>query len=221
MVHIYFQPHLSATHFHWLAHKLPGQDIHGFCPPSCTDFLVHLPPTLSLKILGYLDPEDLCAASSVNRHWSRVLRDDSLWRRLSLRPRWRLGERESAEQLERRRILEPDGAVRWKTVFKERYKLRKAWLSGRCHVRTFEGHTGGVSCVQFDSSRIVSGSHDKTIRVWNIKTNSKWSVMTLAGHSGEVRCLHLEGNRLVSGNRCAVKRSSLELCLSLSFSGQW
>ena len=49
--------------------------------------------------------------------------------------------------------------------------MRRCWLSGQCHVRTFEGHAGGVSCVQFDSSRIVSGSHDKTIRVWNIKTN--------------------------------------------------
>ena len=69
-------------------------------------------------------------------------------------------------------------------------------------MRTFEGHSEGISCVQFDGSRIVSGSHDKTIRVWNIKTNSKWSVLTLTGHSGEVRCLHLEpgGNRLVSGS---------------------
>ena len=31
-------------------------------------------------------------------------------------------------------------------------------------MRTFEGHTGGVSCVQFDETRIVSGSHDKTIK---------------------------------------------------------
>jgi F-box/WD-40 domain protein 7 len=38
------------------------------------------------------------------------------------------------------------------------------------------------------------------MKVWNVKTNSPWSVMTLAGHSGEVRCLHLEGNRLVSGS---------------------
>ncbi len=45
----------------------------------------------------------------------------------------------------------------------------------------------------------MSGSHDKTIRVWNIKTNSPWSVMTLVGHSGEVRCLHLHGDRLASG----------------------
>ena len=63
-----------------------------------------------------------------------------------------------------------------------------------------QGHTGGISCVQFDGNRIVSGSHDKTIKVWNVKTNSPWSVMTLAGHSGEVRCMHLEGNRLVSGS---------------------
>ena len=31
-------------------------------------------------------------------------------------------------------------------------------------MRTFEGHTQGVSCVQFDETRIVSGSHDKTIK---------------------------------------------------------
>ena len=76
-------------------------------------------------------------------------------------------------------------------VFVERYKLRRAWMGGQCHVRTFEGHSGGISCVQFDGGRIVSGSHDKTIKVWNVKTNSPWSVITLAGHSGEVRCLHL------------------------------
>ena len=36
--------------------------------------------------------------------------------------------------------------------------------------------------------------------VWNIRTNSPWSVMTLVGHSGTIRCLHLLGNRLVSGS---------------------
>ena len=113
-------------------------------------------------------------------------------------PPWQLSPVESKEQLDRR--MAADDVVDWKRVFRERYKLRRCWLNGQCHVRTFEGHTGGISCVQFDSSRIVSGSHDKTIRVWNIKTNSPWSVMTLTGHSGEVRCLHLEGNRVASGS---------------------
>lgn len=47
----------------------------------------------------------------------------------------------------------------------ERYRLHRNWMGAHCHVRTFEGHTEGVSCVQFDDHRIVSGSHDNTIKV--------------------------------------------------------
>ena len=54
--------------------------------------------------------------------------------------------------------------------------------------------------MQFDENRIVSGSSDKTIKVWNIRTNTPWAALTLEGHSGDVRCLHLFGNRLVSGS---------------------
>ena len=94
-------------------------------------------------------------------------------------------------------------------MFVERYKLRRAWMGGQCHVRTFEGHSGGISCVQFDGGRIVSGSHDKTIKVWNVKTNSPWSVITLAGHSGEVRCLHL--------GKIYSRLSNLSLLLRIMF----
>ena len=108
----------------------------------------------------------------VCRNWYQLTSANSLWQRLSLMPPWQLSPAEGKEQLERR--MASDDVVDWKRVFRERYKLRRCWLNGQCHVRTFEGHTGGISCVQFDSSRIVSGSHDKTIRVWNIKTNSPW-----------------------------------------------
>lgn len=69
-------------------------------------------------------------------------------------------------------------------MFAERYRLRRNWLKGYCTVRTFEGHSQGllvptctftlqgliccclgISCVQFDDTRIVSGSWDKTIKV--------------------------------------------------------
>ena len=61
--------------------------------------------------------------------------------------------------------FEPWFYLQWKAVFSERFRLRNNWLGGRCNVRTFEGHTQGVSCVQFDDTRIVSGSSDKTIKV--------------------------------------------------------
>ena len=62
-------------------------------------------------------------------------------------------------------LFKPWFFLKWKAVFSERFRLRNNWLGGRCNVRTFEGHTQGVSCVQFDDTRIVSGSSDKTIKV--------------------------------------------------------
>ena len=32
---------------------------------------------------------------------------------------------------------------------------------------TLRRHTGGVTCLQFNASRIVSGSYDCTIKVWD------------------------------------------------------
>lgn len=69
--------------------------------------------------------------------------------------------------------------------------------------------SSGISCVQFDDTRIASGSYDKTIRVWDIRSGDCNAVLTLAGHSGTVRCLNLNGNRLVSGS---VDRS-IKVCV--------
>ena len=62
-------------------------------------------------------------------------------------------------------------------MFAERYRLRNNWLKGRCTVRTFEGHSQGISCVQFDDTRIVSGSSDKTIKVSKTTICEKWQFL--------------------------------------------
>lgn len=209
-------PYLGSSQFHYLSHQLPDGNLHALCNLGCSDFLPHLPEQITAKILIYLDPVSLVNASLVCKDWHNLVESSwTCWKRLCFLPQWQLSGQANSEQLEKYSVnkaagygdeIDVDFAKVWKTIFVERFKLRRAWLKGRCHVRTFEGHSGGISCVQFDGSRIVSGSHDKTIRVWNIKTNSKWSVLTLAGHSGEVRCLHLEsgGNRLVSGSTDAT-----------------
>ncbi|RKU30419.1 hypothetical protein C6497_04340 [Candidatus Poribacteria bacterium] len=48
------------------------------------------------------------------------------------------------------------------------------------------GHTGKVLSVAFnpDSTTIVSGSRDKTIRLWDVDTGE--SIRTLSGHTGKV-----------------------------------
>ena len=51
---------------------------------------------------------------------------------------------------------------------------------------------------------IVSGSTDRTIRVWNIATGACQHI--LYGHTSTVRCLALHSDIVVSGSRDATVR---------------
>lgn len=43
--------------------------------------------------------------------------------------------------------------------------------TGQAH-RTLHGHTGPVTCLQFDEVHVVSGSLDKSIRIWDLRTGA-------------------------------------------------
>ncbi|KAK3291304.1 uncharacterized protein B0H64DRAFT_349303 [Chaetomium fimeti] len=77
--------------------------------------------------------------------------------------------------------------------------VEKVW--NRC-LQTFEGHNDPVYSVAFspDGSRIVSGSADHTIRVWD--ATSGMEVRKLEGHCGSVRSVAFspDGGRVVSGS---------------------
>ena len=60
-------------------------------------------------------------------------------------------------------------------------------------LRTLTGHTGGVWCSQMAVATVISGSTDRTLRVWDAESGE--CVHTLYGHTSTVRCMHLHGNR--------------------------
>jgi hypothetical protein len=67
---------------------------------------------------------------------------------------------------------------------------------------TLRGHGGGVQAVALtpDGRRAVSGSDDKTLKVWDLES---WVVLqTLRGHEGSVKAVALtpDGRRAVSGS---------------------
>jgi hypothetical protein len=68
--------------------------------------------------------------------------------------------------------------------------------------RTFYGHTGPVSSVAFspDGKRLVSGSQDHTLKVWDAQTGQQ--TLSLKGHTGGVTSVAFspDGKRLVSGS---------------------
>ncbi len=69
-------------------------------------------------------------------------------------------------------------------------------------VRTLEGHSGWICAVRVtsDGGRIVSGSKDRTLRVWDVESGV--CLRTLEGHSGDVLSLDLTPD-----GRCAVSGS--------------
>ena len=67
---------------------------------------------------------------------------------------------------------------------------------------TLKGHSHFVSSVSFspDGNRIVSGSFDRTVKVWDAQTGQE--TRTLKGHSGVVSSVSFspDGKRIVSGS---------------------
>lgn len=62
----------------------------------------------------------------------------------------------------------------------------KAWniKTGKCE-KQFLGHTKGIACVQYDGRRIISGSSDNTVRIFD--ADRQVEVACLTGHSNLVR----------------------------------
>lgn len=58
-------------------------------------------------------------------------------------------------------------------------------------VRKMEGHADSVYCVEFDSKHIITGSRDRTIRVWSLNTGQVVGTFQDA-HNGSVLCLKFE-----------------------------
>lgn len=88
--------------------------------------------------------------------------------------------------------------INWRQLYQNRLKLEDNWEVGSCSLRYIPGHSEGIYCIQFDELKIVSGSRDDTIRVWDMSTGR--CLRTFRGHSGSVLCLQYEGDLMVSGS---------------------
>lgn len=85
-------------------------------------------------------------------------------------------------------------------------------------VQTLVGHTGGVWSSQMRDSVVISGSTDRTLKVWN--ADSGECVHTLYGHTSTVRCMHLHGNRYGADGRC-VRGEDPQGARSVTLSLPW
>ncbi|RUP51418.1 WD40-repeat-containing domain protein [Jimgerdemannia flammicorona] len=96
-------------------------------------------------------------------------------------------------------------AICWKRLYRNRLQIERNWRVGVYRSRAIpsaenmhEGHREGIYCVQFDEEKIVSGSRDNTIKVWD--THSGRCLRTLVAHTGSVLCLQYDEKYIISGS---------------------
>ncbi|KAF2163350.1 hypothetical protein M409DRAFT_57631 [Zasmidium cellare ATCC 36951] len=71
-------------------------------------------------------------------------------------------------------------------------------------VRTFFGHVEGIWALAADHLRLISGSEDRMLKVWDPRTGK--CERTFTGHQGPVTCAWLSDSRVASGSEdCEVR----------------
>ncbi|KAH8549327.1 WD40-repeat-containing domain protein [Umbelopsis sp. PMI_123] len=95
--------------------------------------------------------------------------------------------------------------INWKYLYQQRYLLEQRWKTGHFQVREIssnpnrpESHTAGIYCIQFDDEKIVSGSRDHTVKIWDMQTGT--CIRTLWQHTASVLCLQYDDRFIISGS---------------------
>lgn len=89
----------------------------------------------------------------------------------------------------------------YKSLYQRHHLIRKSWMEEDTRPKhiAFRAHQRHVvTCLQFDTDKILTGSDDTNINVYDTKTGALRS--RLEGHEGGVWALQYEGNTLVSGS---------------------
>ncbi|KAF3187885.1 hypothetical protein TWF225_004100 [Orbilia oligospora] len=87
--------------------------------------------------------------------------------------------------------------LNWAFVFRNRKKLEENWRTNRYvsfqmpdPAYAHEGHSECIYTIQHSAKYLLSGSRDRSIKIWNIHTRRL--VKSLTGHEGSVLCLQFD-----------------------------
>ena len=84
----------------------------------------------------------------------------------------------------------PPLTLDWRRMYKDRCELDNRWRTSEPKTFSFDGHDDSIYCVDFDNDKIITGSRDRTIKIWDMRTGKLRA--TLRGHAGSVLCLKFD-----------------------------
>ncbi|KAK2757114.1 hypothetical protein FQN54_005084 [Arachnomyces sp. PD_36] len=139
-----------------------------------------LPTELMAHILSYLDPSSLINAQLVSRDWNQEASSHHIWRDV-FRKEFNGGQSLS-KSTKKKRALGLGKTVPnqdWRQMYFIRQRLERRWKEGSAAAIYLHGHKDSVYCVQFDENKIITGSRDQTIRIWD--AHAPWQCLKIIG----------------------------------------
>ena len=106
-------------------------------------------------------------------------------------------DKEKLESIEAKLYVVLDEIKEYKKAFEKKIDVTKF----KC-LQTLEGHSNSLHSVAYspDGTKIISGSGDKTIKIWDANTGE--CLQTFKGHSGTVSSVAYspDGTKIISGS---------------------
>ncbi|KAH7100036.1 hypothetical protein BKA62DRAFT_673090 [Auriculariales sp. MPI-PUGE-AT-0066] len=138
---------------------------------STFDIISTLPVPLALRVLSFLSPRDLLKGTRlVSQGHCNLSRHPALWRLHCLR----LTSRDPVS------VRAPKTEEGWEPLYRSLYYREENWRRGVVQgVRFLQGHTGFVTSLILRGKRLISGSYDETIRVWDVESGEERKCLQL------------------------------------------
>jgi F-box and WD-40 domain protein 1/11 len=131
---------------------------------------------LATAVLSNLDATSLLDAQKVSRGWNKLATSPHVWRSVFMREYKpevhgspapvQMGGSGIGRQLNN----QPVPRQQWKEMYAARIGIDRRWKAGSPAAIYMNGHTDSVYCCQFDENKAITGSRDRTIRVWDLNT---------------------------------------------------
>jgi F-box and WD-40 domain protein 1/11 len=141
------------------------------------DPIQYLPAEIVTMVLANLDAPSLVKTEQVSKGWYEAATSPHVWKHIFLRrfepevhvqPEPILMGGAGIGKLDNRGNSAP--GQDWCRMYKARMTINRRWKGTNPSAIYLNGHTDSVYCCQFDEDKIITGSRDRTIRVWDMKT---------------------------------------------------
>ena len=143
-----------------------------------------LPIEIMEHVLTYLDAFSLLQAELVSHLWNDRANSAHVWRPAFQR-KFNTNNKlptYSSRSAPAMGLGKRDRRQHWKQMYHVRHKLAQRWKDGQACAIYLNGHKDSVYCVQFDEHKIITGSRDQTIRVWDAHTYQCIKVIGAPAH---------------------------------------